>query len=247
MPSDESQVIDLLGRPVAYRLRRSAAARRCRVTISHDGVRVTLPRRAPLKQAARLLTDQAAWVLEHLNAVEAKLDAATRKAGLAPGQLLLRGQPMAIVVKDLGQRRPLVREEANQLTVLASPASATEAIEGWFRQQAKRTLVERVAAFAHAASKPPARINVRDQRTRWGSCSSTGTLSFSWRLLMTPPTVLDYVVIHELVHLDVPNHSAAFWTQVRASCPQMNVHRRWLREHEAVIGRPLEACLSSAA
>lgn len=74
-------------------------------------------------------------------------------------------------------------------------------------------------------------ITVRDQKTRWGSCSGKGTLSFNWRLMLAPPAVLDYVVVHELCHLTHMDHSKAFWALVESVCPDYRVHRKWLKEH----------------
>ena len=84
------------------------------------------------------------------------------------------------------------------------------------------------------------RIEVRDQRTRWGSCSTRGTLSFNWRLVLAPLAVLDYVVVHELCHLREPNHSARFWSLVESRRPEWRAHRDWLREHgpELLAFRP---------
>lgn len=76
-----------------------------------------------------------------------------------------------------------------------------------------------------------ARITIRDQKTRWGSCSSRGNLNFNWRLVMAPPPIIDYVVIHELAHLIELSHSPRFWETVERYCPDHREHRRWLREH----------------
>lgn len=84
----------------------------------------------------------------------------------------------------------------------------------------------------------PQRIRVKDQRSLWGSCSRQGTLNFNWRLILTPPAVLDYVVIHELAHLLEMNHSKRFWGHVAAWCPDHKAHRRWLRENSESILRP---------
>ncbi len=75
------------------------------------------------------------------------------------------------------------------------------------------------------------RITIRDQKTRWGSCSARGTLSFNWRLMLAPPAVLDYVVVHELCHLTHMDHSKAFWAHVESVCPDYRIHRKWLKEH----------------
>jgi predicted metal-dependent hydrolase len=104
-------------------------------------------------------------------------------------------------------------------------------LEAWLRERAHATIAERASAFALALDVRPTRISVRDQRTRWGSASRSGALSFSWRLILSPPEVLDAVVVHELAHLRIRGHSRAFWALVERHAPQTPAARRWLREH----------------
>ena len=227
-----------------WRLRRVAGAQGCRVSIGSDGVRVTLNKREPLRTATDLLQAQAEWVIAHLDAAAQRLDRTRVAAGLSPGQILLEGKPTTLVVRDLKVSRASVRREGTTLTAICPADQAAFVFERWLRHEAKRVLATRSAALAHVATGRAKRIAVRDQRTRWGSCSTSGTVSFNWRLLMAPPATLDYVVIHELVHLDVPNHSQAFWRQVKAACPETDRHRRWLREYESLLARPLSAVLA---
>ena len=99
------------------------------------------------------------------------------------------------------------------------------------RLEAEKALGERTAFFAKVMGIDYGRITVRNQKTRWGSCSAKGTLSFNWRLMLAPPAILDYVVVHELCHLTHMNHSAAFWQAVEAVYPDYRSARRWLKEH----------------
>jgi predicted metal-dependent hydrolase len=101
----------------------------------------------------------------------------------------------------------------------------------WYRQQAAAHLTGRVAALAAAHGFSWKKVCISSARTRWGSCSSTGTLSFPWRLVLAPPEVIDYVVLHELVHTQVRNHSRAFWAQVARRMPEYKTHVRWLKQH----------------
>lgn len=101
----------------------------------------------------------------------------------------------------------------------------------WYRRQARRHLEERVAHFAGAHGFAPARVRISSARTRWGSCSQKGTLSFTWRLTMAPEAIIDYVVVHELCHLREPNHSPAFWALVESILPDYRLHRSWLKQH----------------
>ena len=108
---------------------------------------------------------------------------------------------------------------------------APAAIERWYRREARDRLEEAVTREARRLGVGFARISVRDQRSRWGSCSARGTLSFNWRLVLAPPDVLEYVVVHELLHVREPNHSRAFWALLDRHRPGWKDQVAWLREH----------------
>lgn len=106
-----------------------------------------------------------------------------------------------------------------------------EVMDRRYRQAARDYFSRRCEYYCRLTGGNYARITIRDQKTRWGSCSSTGTLSFNYRLMFAPPRVLDYVVVHELCHLTYMNHSRDFWNLVGAVMPEYKVHRTWLKEH----------------
>ena len=105
------------------------------------------------------------------------------------------------------------------------------ALEKRYKEAARSYIPKRVAYYHDMTGGTYQRIAIRDQKTRWGSCSSKGTLSFNWRLMLAPPAVLDYVVVHELCHLTHMDHSPAFWQAVEAVCPDYRDLRKWLKEH----------------
>lgn len=106
----------------------------------------------------------------------------------------------------------------------------------WYRREARQLLAIVVDQESERLGAEPGKLSVRDQRTRWGSCSAKGDLSFSWRLILTPPEVLRYVVIHELCHLRELNHSKRFWELLDEAMPGWKAHADWLREHSYEIG-----------
>ena len=120
-----------------------------------------------------------------------------------------------------------------QETILLTPAEAKrlEAIKKRYRDAARARFEERVAHDLPVTGGRYNSITVRDQKSRWGSCSSRGTLSFNYRLIFAPPAVLDYVVVHELCHLTHMNHSKDFWRKVASVMPEYKVHRQWLKDH----------------
>ncbi len=101
----------------------------------------------------------------------------------------------------------------------------------WYKQQADEVISKRVSEYAQRYQFTPKQVKISSARTRWGSCSPDGTLNFTWRLVMAPLAVIDYVVIHELAHLRVKNHSSKFWEVVQALDPQYKEKRKWLREN----------------
>ena len=105
----------------------------------------------------------------------------------------------------------------------------------WLLARAKRLLPPRLLALAAQFDLAVTQVSVRNQRARWGSCATGGRISLNWRLIQTPDTVRDYVLIHELMHLRQPNHSARFWALVARACPDHQASRRWLRAHEAAL------------
>lgn len=123
------------------------------------------------------------------------------------------------------------KERAARRPVSDLTDSQRAALEKRYIEAAREYFPKRVSYFLPLTGGSFQRITIRDQKTRWGSCSAGGTLSFNWRLMLAPPAVLDYVVVHELCHLTYMNHSAAFWALVESVCPDYRIHRKWLKEH----------------
>lgn len=149
-----------------------------------------------------------------------------------------RGRPHRVEVRLAPLRRSRVVHADGTIWVLLAPAERRrprDLLEAWLRQQARRVIVARVAQLARLHDFRYRRVFVRAQRTRWGSCSNRGNLSFNFRLIMVPPEVLDYVICHELAHLRVPDHSARFWREVERLCPDYRARRRWLRMRERCL------------
>lgn len=124
-----------------------------------------------------------------------------------------------------------IRDKKNSRPVSDLSAVQRSALEKRYKDAARAYIPQRVAYYHAMTGGVYERITIRDQKTRWGSCSSKGTLSFNWRLMLAPPAVLDYVVVHELCHLTHMDHSPAFWQAVEAICPDYRQLRLWLKEH----------------
>lgn len=124
-----------------------------------------------------------------------------------------------------------VQERQKNRPVSDLTAVQRAALEQRYIAAAKEYFPKRVAHFSQFTGGSYSRITIRDQKTRWGSCSAKGTLSFNWRLMLAPPSIPDYVIVHELCHLTYMNHSAAFWKKVESVYPDYRTARKWLKDH----------------
>jgi predicted metal-dependent hydrolase len=206
-----------------YRVRRSPRARRVRVSVSGGGtVEVTLPANAPDRAAAAAIEELRPWIDGRL----AKLAAARRRLARAPGTLPLLGDDLVILAQS-GRSR--VGRRGNTLLVPADGAQG--AIERWYRREARRQIEPRLDRATILAGSRYSGLVIRDQRTRWASCSPSGAMSFNWRLLLAPARILDYVDWHEVCHLEVMDHSPRFWALLERHWPDYRADRRWLRDN----------------
>ncbi len=139
-----------------------------------------------------------------------------------------------LVVAD-GNPRPKVRLEDGRVVVLvprATTSEVTRAIKEWYRSEASVVIKQSVWRMSRRLDLRFDTIMIRSQKTRWGSCSSQGNLSFNFKLATAPQEVIDYVVLHELMHLKEPNHSKRFWRLVEQECPKYREYREWLKRAE---------------
>ena len=230
-----------------YTIRRSTRARRSRLTLTDAGdAVVVLPLRAPDSVAAELVARHHRWISRHQGRIRAWLEARGTRPLLGAGrEILFRGEPhrvISIAAID-GRNRPAIRLDEARIVLISSPLerrSTAELLEPWLRARSRETVEERVAARATDMGIATRRLTIRDQKTRWGSASARGTLSFSWRLVMCPPWVLDYVVVHELAHLKVAGHSLRFWRVVEKHHPDSRLARTWLRDHHDELRHALD-------
>jgi predicted metal-dependent hydrolase len=232
----------------AFTIRRSTGARRVRLRVTRDGEAiVTLPTRAPEALAVDLVRTKAAWIHRHQIRLREAQERIAARPSLENGRsLLLRGVPVGVDVETVPRvRRTRIEAspDGRRLTVRLDPGDERPVgtiLEAWLRAEARCSIEVAIARHAPALTVRPARVAVRDQSSRWGSASRRGTLSFSWRLVLAPPDVLDYVVIHELAHLRDLSHSERYWRLVHAHTPHVASARRWLREHETELRHALD-------
>jgi predicted metal-dependent hydrolase len=216
-------------------VRESPRSRTLRVTVGPDHpLEVVVPVGTGDRAIDRFLREKRDWIARNVASAEA-IAAAPGRLGLdRPGVMFLHGQP--VPVTRVRNRRPFARVVRGRVVVGGTPAQAEAAIERLYRRLAREAVTETAEREARQLDLDYRTIGIGDQRTLWGSCSPRGRLSFSWRLMLAPREVLDYVVVHELCHLRHAHHKRSFWRMVEEAWPGHREQERWLREH----GRELQ-------
>jgi predicted metal-dependent hydrolase len=177
----------------------------------------------------RFLVAQRGWLAAHLSRLP-------QPVAFVPGAIMpLRGAPH--VLRHAPGARRVVWAETGTIHVSGAPAHFARRLTDWLQREARAALTERAGIHAAAIGRRFARVGVRDTVSRWGSCSSTGALSFYWRLIQAPDAVLDYVAAHEVAHLAERNHGPAFWSVVGGLCPDFEAARLWLRREGSGLHR----------
>lgn len=202
---------------------------------------VRAPRAATDEEVARFVGRKKLWLYQKLRGVQ-KYDPErqARRPVVSGTSLLYLGQTYPLDVIDEPVRG--VRFDGRFVVQRSTPERTAAVVQAWYRARAREQIVPVAEAMAARLGVAYRRIQIADLQYRWGSCTETGTLLFNWRLVQAPPSVVAYVVAHELAHLIEANHSAAFWLVVGVQAPDYERARRWLREHgdelEATLGDP---------
>jgi predicted metal-dependent hydrolase len=215
-----------LGVPVTVRL--SPRARRIGLSIdeARRGVVLVLPRHTPLRQGLRFVEAQRGWIT-------ARVAALPERVPFAEGAMVpILGVPHQIR-RELDPVAPPVAIKEGEIRVRGDPLHLSRRVRDHLAATARREFARRAGKFAARLGHKVTRIAVRDTVSRWGSCSGKGRLSFSWRLILAPERVLDYVVAHEVAHLAEMNHGPRFWRLVESLAPGRAAPRGWLRRHRS--------------
>ncbi|MFC1861286.1 M48 family metallopeptidase [Chloroflexota bacterium] len=228
--------VTLGGQSIWYTIKHSTRARYVRLEIRQGmGLTIVIPESYEIKQLPELLERKKGWILDKLSKYGgAKSLSAVN--GLKSGDYIpYLGRDLELLIRQNNHRADSVRLEENGLVVSISFTDnrLNLMLEGWYRTQAARLIGKRVFELSNQLGVTYNWLIMRGQKTRWGSCSQNGTLSFNWRMIMAPEPVIDYVIIHELSHRKEMNHTRQFWKLVAEQCPQWREHRKWLKEHGA--------------
>lgn len=220
---------------VSYELIYSKRKTLC-ISMERDAaVTVRAPEGTPRWQIEEFLRKKSSWI--------ARMQEETlKRAGRRPERRFKSGERLPLFGKeyrlelrknaDAGSFRVFTERESLVIeSPLEDPEKIRELLRRWYLRQAEEIFPQRAAYFASLLGLTYGKIHIREQKTRWGSCSGQGNLNFNWKLVLGPPRALDYVAAHEVCHLKYMNHGAEFWSCVKSLLPDYEIWRRWLREH----------------
>jgi predicted metal-dependent hydrolase len=220
-------------RQVPMVLIRNPRARRYVLRLRVDGsARVTIPRGGSIAEARRFAERNTPWLEGQFQRMAAQ---PKRPAEWFVGtEILFLGEPVTIEAGVNGECG-MIRFGGEAIPVPDTAVDLRPAIEMHLWRLAAKELSPRVFEFAALHQSPVRRVTVRNQRSRWGSCSRRGTISLNWRLIQSPPFVQTYLILHELCHLREMNHSRRFWREVERVCPDFRAAERWLKQHSSLL------------
>jgi predicted metal-dependent hydrolase len=227
------ELLRIDGRPVEITLRLNPRARRLIVKVhpSTGEVSVVAPSRRALDHALEFARGESEWIARRLAHVptQVALDLGTR--------IPFRGEEYLITESESGRSPVWIDHVARAIRVAGRGEHAPRRVLDFLKREARKSLDSRTVEYAKAIGTGPKRITVRDTASRWGSCSTTRALSFSWRLILAPPFVLDYVVAHEVAHLRQMNHGPRFWALVRELVGDIDLPQAWLSKNGPMLHR----------
>ena len=232
-PPPETRQVEVNGKSVPLTIRRNAQATRLTLRIEPGGraLRMTVPTGLPEREIRDFLDRHQAWLLT-------KLARFSTRSALSDGHhIFIRG--VAHRIEETGKLRGLTEavmaDGEPVLRVSGLSEHVPRRICDFLKKEARKDLEERVAIHAPKVGRKVRSLTLRDTRSRWGSCSADGALSFSWRIIMAPPFVIDYLAAHEVAHLREMNHGPAFWNLCGELCPRVDEAKRWLKRNGTML------------
>lgn len=219
---------------IEYRLIKSRRKTMC-VEIDADAkVTVRVPLRVNEKDVMLFLESKSDWIIR-------KCEEQKKVAGITKEYrhtfkegdvFFFLGEKYELRFTEFTEEKKVETDDTQEIMfVNASVTDVEKTICEWYLENMKIILSDKIRYYANTMGVRVGRITLRDQKTRWGSCSSLGNLNFNWRLIMAPKEVIDYVVVHEMCHLKQMNHSKLFWNEVKKYCPDYSIYRKWLKDN----------------
>jgi len=232
-----------------FHIRRSARAKRARIIVTAEKIEVVAPLRMPEKQIHQFVAAKQAWLESAKNKVQRHVDSIARfsPAEYTEGAMVpYQGERYALAIKPSQNKQIKITFEQNfvaqvpdNFLVKLSPEELSghirRAFIHWMAQMAAKQSTHYMDKYADLYQLHPRSITIKEQKSRWGSCGIHNDINLNWLLILAPAEVLEYVVVHELCHIQERNHSAAFWLLVTKHCPNYKRHRGWLKQHGASL------------
>jgi predicted metal-dependent hydrolase len=218
---------------LSYHLIRSKKRRKTiSLYIKEDGrIVIYVPYRTPKWEIEKFIGEKQSWIVEKISEKEKRIKEAEKK--FLPGErFLYLGEWYPLEIEESSNQGPPLKLAFGKFILSKDYlAEARDLFSHWFKREAREKITERVDYYSRRFQLAPEGIKITSARFRWGSCSRDDRLSFSWRIIMASLTVIDYVLIHELVHIREKNHSKKFWNYLESVFPDYRRHRDWLREN----------------
>lgn len=240
---DKDCYINANDKKIQYKLVRSRR-KTIGITISKEGdVKVSAPLKTTEKQIVDIVNNKAPWILKKLEEIRNSYGVSAKNRLFQSGEIFLyRGLEYTLNIhKKHGIRKPEIGLQSEGINIVL-PDNAVVDDEGafiksllrsWYIGQFEIIIRERIPKYASLVGVNPSKVTIREQKTRWGSCSAKGNINLNWKLIMAPPEVLDYVIVHELCHMRQMNHSKKFWDIVGNTLPEFSKSKKWLKANSA--------------
>jgi len=234
----EKHEISFDGQTISYAVKRSPRAKYVRLEVgSETGLTIVVPKSYKLGLLPDLLKGKSRWILDKLTKYGQVRPLPADKELKSGDTIPYLGRNLEVIVRQNHRNASSVELARKRIVVRLAPGNArlNLVLEQWYRMQAAKLMKQKADKIGAQLGLTYKRLIIRGQKTRWGSCSQMGNLSFNWKLIMAPEPVIEYVVIHELAHLKEMNHAKSFWQLVARHCPRWRQHRKWLKDHEAAL------------
>ncbi|MBP2650628.1 MAG: hypothetical protein H6Q74_1453 [Firmicutes bacterium] len=238
------QTITLNNTIIAYTLKYSSRRKTLQLKVVPPGlIQITLPSNFPLNQIEDVLKAKAAWIISHLKQLATLADCHINSTLTNGAQILYLGEAMTLNIIPISITRPSLTLNGQTITIYLpiaqfnQPEVLFNTLRQWYINAATEYLAVRTNYWAEKISVRPRHISIRQQKTRWGSASPSGNINYNWQIIMAPPEVIDYLIIHELCHIKIFNHSATYWQLVAQSDANYKQHREWLRHNGYLLTR----------
>jgi predicted metal-dependent hydrolase len=243
-PTTERLAFEHRGQVLSVLVKRRSNAKRLTLRVRDGEINLTTPPDVNGDDIKAFIIKHFGWITVQLNQEEAATD-----DGMDGVSIWFKGvkTPIRLLRPSNFTGRSRVEDCGGILTIYMAEDSRIKpsvVLENWLKEEARQAIKSALDDVLPILGQSPVPLSIRDQKTRWGSCSTTRRLSFNWRLIMAPPPSLHYVVVHEAVHLIHHDHSKRFWAKVEEVMPDFRIHQQWLKSHQRALFAGIERRLT---